>query len=224
MKKSFYLKSRKTVTGAYWYYLTNQDKHYHTTGIVDDKTELSKEKAKQFVENLLLKDRKFNNINSEEINKYLFYNSCDGQLYWKIDFGSIKKGNIAGCITNNRVGIRIKGKTYSAHRLVWILHYGNIHKGMLIDHIDHNSLNNKIENLREVTVLENNLNRSKQKNNKSGCTGVCWSKAKNKWKAKITFKGKTKEIGFFENIEEAIQARKDAELKYDFHPNHGIQI
>ena len=52
---------------------------------------------------------------------------------------------------------------------------------------------------------------SKNKRNKSGCVGVTWNKDKHKWIASITFNGKYKYLGSFENKEDAIKARKEAE-------------
>lgn len=50
--------------------------------------------------------------------------------------------------------------------------------------------------------------------NKSGIRGVCWHKHKCKWRASIGFKGKSIELGYFDNIEDAAAARKQAEEKY----------
>lgn len=44
--------------------------------------------------------------------------------------------------------------------------------------------------------------------------GVCWSNTANKWRAYINLEGKQKHLGYFDNIEDAIQARKDAEDIY----------
>lgn len=44
--------------------------------------------------------------------------------------------------------------------------------------------------------------------------GVCWNASNNKWKAYISIEGKQKHLGYFDNIEDAIQARKDAEESY----------
>lgn len=49
-------------------------------------------------------------------------------------------------------------KPHSLHRAVWEYHYGEIPEGMVIDHIDRNTDNNQIENLRCVTQSENNKN------------------------------------------------------------------
>ena len=59
-----------------------------------------------------------------------------------------------------------------------------------------------------------------RKTNKSGVPGVCWNKNANKWRAKLTYKYKIIYLGYFDNLEDARKARKDAEIKYfgEFRP------
>jgi hypothetical protein len=85
---------------------------------------------------------------------------------------------------------------------------------MVIDHIDHNKLNNMKSNLRICTKHQNEMNRGKQKNNKSGVIGVCWHKRIEKWEARIALNNKLIHLGLFDDLEEASRARKEAEIKY----------
>ena len=85
---------------------------------------------------------------------------------------------------------------------------------MMIDHIDHNPLNNCRSNLRIVTQHQNNMNKGKQKTNKSGVIGVYWNKANEKWRARIRLNNKLIHLGCFDDLEEASRARKEAEIKY----------
>lgn len=94
---------------------------------------------------------------------------------------------------------------------------------MNIDHIDHDRSNNKKENLRTVTVKENNKNASIRSDNKSGICGVSFRKRRNKWVAQIRVSGKNKTLGWFSNIEDAKSARYRAEKEYGFHHNHGLK-
>ena len=83
------------------------------------------------------------------------------------------------------------------------------------DHHNRNKLDNRSCNLVMCTQQENVRNKSKQKNNKSGFTGVSWDKSRNKWIVLIEIDKKTpKYIGRFSNKEEAIRARLQAEMKY----------
>ena len=98
-------------------------------------------------------------------------------------------------------------KTLQLHRLLM-----NPPKGMVIDHINHNGLDNRRENLRICTRAENSRNRGKQKNNTSGYKGVCWYKRDKKWRAQIKKDSKKIHIGYFDIIEDAARAY-DAKAK-----------
>lgn len=104
-------------------------------------------------------------------------------------------------------------KNYMAHRLIYIFHHGAIEKPE-IDHIDGNGLNNKIENLRQATKLQNLKNQKIRVTNTSGVKGVTLDKKWNKWRARIMINGKEKTVGFFDNLFSAAIARKEAEQKY----------
>ena len=162
---------------------------------------------------------------TQKILKKLFH--YDGRnLYWK-DLPH-PNANIsilfkpAGSIGKNGYRIiGIKRKTYTAHRLIWILVKGKILNNMQIDHINKNRSDNRIKNLRLVTHQENHKNMSKQINNKSGFTGVSWCINRKKWYSYIQVNKKTISLGRFKNKKDAIIARKTAEKKYNFHTNHG---
>ena len=87
-------------------------------------------------------------------------------------------------------------------------------KDMVVDHINHDPLDNRKENLRICTQQQNCMNRSKTSKNTSGTVGVCWHKSSSKWIARIKINGKYKALGSFNTKEEAIQARKNAEVEY----------
>ena len=82
------------------------------------------------------------------------------------------------------------------------------------DHIDRNELNNRKSNLRPATVKENSRNGSLRNTNTSGIIGVGWYKERNKWYAQITVNYKNLHLGYFENKEDAIRVRLNAEVKY----------
>tara|TARA_R110000787_G_scaffold5224_1_gene19174 strand:+ start:191 stop:673 length:483 start_codon:yes stop_codon:yes gene_type:complete len=85
---------------------------------------------------------------------------------------------------------------------------------LVIDHINRDPLDNRRENLRIVSRQENQMNLSMRKTNKSGVSGVHWNKSANKWRAAIKYKNKHINLGYFEKLEDAGKARKDAEMKY----------
>lgn len=83
-----------------------------------------------------------------------------------------------------------------------------------VDHINHITTDNRKINLRICTGSENNMNRDVTKYNKTGVTGVYWNKLKEKYVAAITLNYKKISLGYYENIDDAIKACKQAEEKY----------
>lgn len=84
---------------------------------------------------------------------------------------------------------------------------------LLVDHINHNTLDNRKENLRIVTHKQNAENKKgAYKSSKSGVLGVRWHKRDKKWSAQVRHNKKDIHLGYFNNIEEAkkatIKARK----------------
>lgn len=88
----------------------------------------------------------------------------------------------------------------------------------IVDHIkrisDGNICDNRKKNLRLVTYCENIRNSKLRCTNTSGYRGVNWSKSMNKCEVRITVHGEKIRLGYFRNIEDAIEARKKGELKY----------
>ena len=161
------------------------------------------------------------NITQELLKEKLTYNHKSGLFYWNYTKRRITKGELAGSdIGNGYIGIQINKKRYLAHRLAWLYMTGTFPE-KCIDHINHITDDNRWENLREVTVIENQQNASKRVDNKSGVTGVIWSKRDNRWTAQITVDKKRVHLGSFVEFSEAVNARKNAEVLYGFHENHG---
>lgn len=105
------------------------------------------------------------------------------------------------CISNNSEWL---------HRLIM----GVTDKDIIVDHINHNGLDNRKSNLRICTSGQNTCNCLTSKNNKSGHKGVYWSKERKKWCAQISINNKTKGLGRYDTIEEAIEAREKAAKEY----------
>lgn len=90
----------------------------------------------------------------------------------------------------------------------------NCPRNKVVDHINHNKLDNRKSNLRICSIAENSHNVVLSKNNTSGCKGVNFVKSANLWRATIQCNRKRMYIGSFKSKEEAIKARKEAEQKY----------
>lgn len=86
--------------------------------------------------------------------------------------------------------------------------------GMKVDHINHKPLDNRRCMLREATHKQNHQNRKVSKNNTSGHVGVTWNQKSKKWQANIVVDGEFKYLGLYKDLNDAIEARKQAEIKY----------
>ena len=178
-------------------------------------------------------------LTAEIAKELLTYNPYTGKLYWKERpakyFKNLKR---VACFNSRHTGketfrdhtpyhkesdkYRLRGvifrKKYYAHRIAWLMYYGEWPKNY-IDHINQDSTDNRIKNLRDVTNAENHKNISLYKNNKTGYIGV--DIYKNKYRARIRVDGIRKSLGVYDTAEEAAVARKIASINHNFHPNHG---
>lgn len=133
-----------------------------------------------------------------------------GKLYWK------ESGLLADCVNDRGYfTVFLNGISVKSHRVVWLLTYGKWPDNV-IDHIDGNTKNNTPNNLRDVSRSHNGRNRKISNNNSSGYTGVTLHKKSNRWQAQMVLNGHRLHLGMFVRIEDAIEARKAAEIKYGF--------
>ncbi len=129
------------------------------------------------------------------------------------------------CVHNGRhFSGGVFGKLHLAHRVAWAIHYGVSEFG-LIDHEDGNGFNNRINNLRLANAQMNAQNARRRKDCSSGITGVRLHTDKRwgepRWAARIQVGGRRLFLGSFESMQDAIDARRAAEARYDFGPAHG---
>ena len=82
------------------------------------------------------------------------------------------------------------------------------------DHWNHNTLDNRRENLRKCTALENCQNARKRRDNTSGFKGVTWNKHKEKWQAQITHNKKHRFLGYFSTAKEAAKSYDEYATKH----------
>ena len=139
------------------------------------------------------------------LEEWLEYDPDTGLFLWKKDGKGIPgKGSVAGCIRENGYAvIRLSGSVYYQHRLAWKYFYNQDPENKYIDHINRNKSDNRIKNLRVVTMSENCNNKDLIVSNKSGYTGVSWSKHAKKWCARFWANGKGHLVGYFKDPEEA---------------------
>lgn len=144
----------------------------------------------------------------------------DGKLVNLVRRGSrAMPGMFAGSPNSDGyLRVKINNVAFRVHRVIWLITYGEWPEGQ-IDHINGVRDDNRIENLRAVSVVGNQQNQHMRVDNTSGTTGVRLESGA--WTAKIRVRGKRLHLGRFKSLEEAAAARKSAELLYGFHPNHG---
>lgn len=133
-----------------------------------------------------------------------------------------KRGNRYVWVSSyNELDIEYKPK--KLHQLIIFLEYGYKNQSIVIDHKNRNKLDNRSINLNVVTPLENAQNASLRRDNKSGVRGVSFTNRNQKWAVQIQYKNKNNWIGYFDTLEEAIKARKNAEDQYHIY-NKKIKI
>ena len=174
---------------------------------------------------------------SEYLHKLLIYKPDTGLLFWKPRspdmFNSGKQARELICSRWNsknaqkeafvtlRKGYKngaINGVNFAAHRIIWTMQTGAPPSG-LIDHVNGIRTDNRMENLRDVSMSENLKNRCIGRRNKSGCLGVFFNGSN--WTCQIGHSGRAHHVGQFETFDEAVDARRRAEAEHGFHKNHG---
>lgn len=155
------------------------------------------------------------------VQKVLEYDPETGVFTWIFNRIHGLIGRPAGSI-NSHGYLRFKlfGQECLAHRIAFLFVLGRMPLDQ-VDHINGDRMDNRWENLREVSNAENCRNRKVRSDNNSGCVGVHWESGRNKWKAGICFDGERRHLGYFDTLELAIDARRSAESESGFHPNNG---
>ena len=157
----------------------------------------------------------------------LNYDHVTGYFTWKerviskptdITWNKRHANNLAGSSDGKGyLKISIDNKKYYSHRLAWLYFYGSPPE-FTIDHINGNCSDNRIKNLRDVPHKINMRNMRRNKNNKSGYTGIWFNKKSNTWCANLS----TEWVGSYQTLNDAVSSR---ELKKDgkgYHVNHGM--
>lgn len=164
----------------------------------------------------------------------LFIYSPDGTLTWKPrpveHFGGDARvhklwntshaGRTAGAKQYGRgkpmrVMVNMKGVGHAAHRIIYEMHgCGSVPEGLVIDHVNGNPFDNRIENLRAATNAQNLWNVSKSKANKHGLKGIFWCKSKRRWVAQLRRLDKKMHLGTFQTKGMAAVAYAKAAMRY----------
>jgi len=159
----------------------------------------------------------------DTLNRLFEYDSETGKVFRRTTLGGCIAGTEAGYSNGKYRMLRVFGKSYLLHRIVWKMVYKE--EPEIIDHINGIANDNRIANLRNVSYSVNSRNSKLRNNNTSGCPGVNLHTQTGKWEAHVyTSSRKRKNLGLFTSKEDAIKARKKAETENAYHTSHGRQI
>lgn len=154
-------------------------------------------------------------ITPEELRNLLRYE--DGRFFWLAPTRNKRAGAEAGGTRGDgRWRIRINYRMYYRSQLVWLWHHGTLpDRGVEIDHKSRDPSDDRIENLRLLDHSANSANRDVGTNNTSGITGVNFDKHASKWRARVRKDGELVNIGLFDTLEGAANARNQYLVQHD---------
>ena len=160
-------------------------------------------------------------ITQQRLKQLSVYDRQEGRFYALVGRSQVKIGDQLGYQHSEGYRrVRVDGKQYQEHRLVWLYYYGELPPEQL-DHINGVKSDNRLENLHAVSNAENRKNQRQHRKNTSGIVGVRWHSRGKRYVAHIGVRGKHTHLGRFDNLFDAACARKSAELIHNYHPNHG---
>jgi hypothetical protein len=138
----------------------------------------------------------------------------DGKLFWKINTNKSKNliDKEAGCNKHTYGTVMLDKKSYCVHRVIYCMHTGEWPQ--IVDHINNDPKDHRIENLRAATHSTNNMNKSAQSNSKTGIKNLCWSNTHQKWLVQIQKNGKKMFSRMFKDFELAEFVAEEARRKY----------
>lgn len=155
-------------------------------------------------------------ITQELVKEYFDYK--DGFLYWKklisVKCSRAKVGQRAAFLNNERYKVKFNFKLYLCSRLIFLWHNGYLPE--IVDHINHDTKNDNIENLRAATRYDNCRNVTSHINSTSKYLGVSLNKSKNSiaWNVHVSINGKDTHIGRYQDEKEAALAYNEAASKH----------
>ena len=147
---------------------------------------------------------------------FLFSLDPQGFLVRKVTLASnARAGQKAGSLDGDYYKVKIDGKSYLVHRIIFLMVNGYLPD--LVDHVNGDTTDNRPCNLREATKAQNRWNCLGNEGSISGVKGVYFDKGR--WKALLNFKGDRYYLGMFSTKEAAgeVVRRKYEELHKDFY-------
>lgn len=183
--------------------------------------------------------QKFSSLSNAEAKQRFRYDPDTGNLIWRSrpkeqfrSLGSWKAwhtrwgGKPAGhrhtcTVGKTYIQVRVGGRLYYAHRIVWAMNYGDVPPTSQVDHIDGDGANNRLENLRLVDATGQKRNVRRLRTNTSGHNGVYWDKKKGRWYAKGHLNNRAIHLGYADSFDEAVELRSAFDRRNGFSEAHG---
>jgi hypothetical protein len=173
-------------------------------------------------------------ISIEGLRRRINYDPASGSLTWlplvvpavnsrAVSTWNARYAGTPALACRDKLGYRrgsIGGDMLLAHRAAWAIHHGRWPTHFL-DHINGNPSDNRLVNLREVDALGNSRNVRLRHNSTTGVVGVSIHSQTGQYWAQIGVGGEVLYLGVYDDLPSAAAARRNAERKYGFHPNHG---
>lgn len=153
-------------------------------------------------------------LNYQYVRQLFDYNATSGNLIWITKRQRINVGDIAGSLDKNNgyYTVRIDGKLYKNHRIIWLWYYG-YNPENIIDHINRIRIDNRIINLREVSPSCNSINSKISISNTTGVKGV-YQDVSGKYVAQIKKNKVDYYLGIYDSLFDAVLARWKGETQY----------
>lgn len=151
-------------------------------------------------------------LTQTRLKELLRYDPDTGVFTWRVArTAGVKAGDVAGALDHEGYRIlTLDNRPYKAHRVAWLYVTGEW-PPHVIDHINKDAGDNRLCNLRLATSAQNGMNRRTDVRNSTGVTGVTWCRTSKKWRADIGESGRIIRLGRFDNLIDAVAARKRAE-------------
>lgn len=150
-------------------------------------------------------------ITQERLKELFYYHPSSGDFVRLVSVSSnTKAGDQAGC--PDKLGylvIRVDGVLYKAHRLAWLYVHGEWPPAG-IDHEDTVENHNWITNLRPANQSQNCCNIGLRADNTSGHKDIKWRPKRNKFTVEVQFEKKSRYVGIYSKLEDAVVARDEA--------------
>lgn len=149
---------------------------------------------------------------ADRVRELLSFDSATGIFTWRKTMGGLASiGSVAG--SPNSAGyilIKVDGRKYQSSRLAWLYHFGQWPEHY-VDHVNGDRSDNRIENLRAASPVQNKHNSGPSIVSASKVKGVFWNKKRRKWQARLSLSSsKKRHLGYFHNLSDAARAYETA--------------